>query len=182
MKDSTKKIETERLILRKFQIDDYQVMFDNWASDELVANNAGWPKHDNSNETKELIQIWINEYNEDNTFNWIIELKEEMPIGSITVVRKNLTNRTCEIGYNIGSKYWNKGYATEAIKAVIKYLFTLDLFDTITAECFDFNVASSRVLEKNGFVKEGILRNRYIINGKKVNLIEFSLLKEECKL
>ena len=47
-------------------------------------------------------------YKEDNVFNWIIEL-EKIPIGSITVIRKDFNNRVCEIGYNIGRKYWNKG-------------------------------------------------------------------------
>ncbi len=182
MKNSTKKIETSRLILRKFEEKDYQKMFDNWASDENVAKNAGWPKHESPDDTKELIEMWIKEYKEDNVFNWVIELKDMFPIGSITVVRKDLNNRICEIGYNIGRKYWNNGYATEAIKAILDYLFSLDLFNTITAQCFEFNVASSRVLEKNGFTKEGILRNRYIIDGKSINLVELSLLKEEHDL
>lgn len=179
MKKETIKIETERLILRKFKIDDYQAMYNNWASDELVAKNVGWPKHENPMDTKNLVQMWINEYKEENIFNWIIDLKGQGPIGSITVVRKDLNNRVCEIGYNIGRKYWNQGYATEAIKFVLDYLFKIDLFDTITAEFFEHNIASFRVLEKNGFSKEGILRNRYIMDGKKINLVSMSLLKEE---
>ena len=179
MKNTTKKIITSRLILRKFKKDDYQVMFDNWASDEIVAKSAGWPKHENLEDTKALVEYWVNEYKNENIFNWVIELKGESLIGSITVIRSDLNNRTCEIGYNIGRKYWNNGYATEAINAVIDYLFELNMFDTITAQCFEYNLASSRVLEKNVFKKYGILRNRYIIDGKKVSLIDFSLLKEE---
>lgn len=179
MKNGTQTIETTRLILRKFKVNDYKMMFDNWASDEMVAKNAGWPKHEKKEDTKELVKIWVEEYKEENTFNWIIELKDKFPIGSITVIRKDLNNRTCEIGYNIGSKYWNNGYATEAIKAVIDYLFSLNLFDTIIGQCFEYNIPSTRVLEKNGFKQEGILRNRYIVDGKKVNLIELSILKEE---
>lgn len=178
MSKGTIKLETERLVLRKFKISDYQAMFDNWASDENVASNAGWPKHEDPNDTKGLVEFWVNEYKEENVFNWIIELKGN-PIGSITVVKKDLNNRSCELGYNIGSKYWNKGYATEAIHKVVEYLFNTKLFDIITAECFEFNVASVRVLEKNGFVKEGVLRSRYIVNGKRVNLVELSILKEE---
>ena len=179
MKNTTKKITTNRLVLRKFKKNDYQAMFDNWASDEIVAKNAGWPKHEKKEDTKELVEYWVNEYKNENVFNWVIELKKELPIGSITVIRSDLNNRTCEIGYNIGRKYWNNGYATEAIKAVIDYLFELDMFDTITAQCFEYNLASSRVLEKNGFKKDGILRNSYIIDGQKVSLHDFSLLKEE---
>lgn len=178
MKDTSKKIETDRLVLRKFNEKDYQAMFDNWASDEDVAKGAGWPKHENPEDTKSLVKMWVDEYKEENVFNWIIEL-DKTPVGSITVVRKDLDNHTCELGYNIGKKYWNNGYATEAIKYVVAYLFAIGLFDTITAQCFEHNIASIKVLEKNGFEREGVLRNRYILDGKKVNLVELSLLKEE---
>ena len=180
MKNATKKLETERLVLRKFQEKDYQAMFDNWASQEEVATGAGWPKHENPEDTKELVKMWVEEYKQDNVFNWIIELKK-VPIGSITVVRKDLYNHTCELGYNIGKEYWKQGYATEAIKKVVEYLFETGLFETITAQCFEHNIASIRVLEKNGFKREGVLRNRYILDNKKVNLVELSLLKEEYK-
>ena len=179
MSKGTKTIESERLILRKFSKNDFQDVFDNWASDEEVAKGAGWPKHVNVEDTKKLVNMWVKEYQNDNIFNWIIELKNKCPIGSITVVRKDLDNRVCELGYNIGRNYWNNGYATESIKMVISYLFETQLFDTITAQCFEHNAASIKVLEKNGFKKEGILRNRYILNGNKVNVIELSLLREE---
>lgn len=179
MKNTTRKIETDRLVLRKFKEDDYKPMYDYWASEKEVADGAGWPVHTDPEITKGLVKMWVDEYKDENVFNWIIELKKEHPIGTITIVRKDLDNRTCELGYNIGKEYWNNGYATEAIKYVVAYVFALELFDTITAQCFEHNIASIRVLEKNGFVKEGVLRNRYILNNKKVNLVELSLLKED---
>ena len=179
-KNGTKRIVTDNLILRKFKEEDYQEMYDNWASNENVAKNAGWPVHKKIESTKKLVKIWVDEYKEDNIFNWIIvEKASKKAIGSITVIVKDLNNRVCEIGYNIGESWWNKGYGTEAIKYVIDYLFNLDLFDVITAACFDDNPASAKVLEKNNFVKEGLLRNRIIINNKKKNLLQFSLIKEE---
>jgi len=178
MNKGTKTIKTDRLVLRKFEEKDYEAMFSNWASEEEVAKNAGWPKHTNPEDTKELVKFWVDEYKQENVFNWIIELKGT-PIGSITIVKKDINNRTCELGYNIGKKYWNNGYATEAIKSVVDYMFSIDLFDTITAQCFEFNIPSIRVLEKNQFKKDGTLRNRYIIDGKKINIVELSLIKEE---
>jgi ribosomal-protein-alanine N-acetyltransferase len=180
MSKGTIKIETKRLVLRKFKEDDYQAMFDNWASQKEVAKGAGWPVHTDPNDTKGLVQMWVNEYKEKDVFNWIIVL-DKKPIGSISVVRKDLFNRTCELGYNIGMDYWNNGYATEAIKYVVDYLFKTDLFDTITAQCFEFNEASIRVLEKNNFKRDGVLRSRYIVDGKRVNLVDLSLLKKEHK-
>lgn len=180
MKNGTKRIITDNLILRKFKEDDYQEMYDNWASNANVANNAGWPVHKNIESTKKLVKMWVDEYKNENVFNWIITLKDsKKAIGSITVVSKDLNNRVCEIGYNIGEDFWNKGYGTEAIKNVIKYLFSLNIFDVITAACFDDNIASRRVLEKNKFKKEGLLRDRVIMNNQKKSLLQFSIVKEE---
>ena len=180
MKDGTKEIVTNNLILRKFKEEDYIEMYDNWASNPHVATSAGWPVHTDINSTKNLIKMWVDEYNEDNVFNWIVVEKiSNKAIGSITVVSKDLDNKVCEIGYNIGESWWNKGYGTEAIKNVIDYLFSLEMFDVITAACFVENIASIRVLEKNEFKQEGILRNRIIYNNEIKSLRQFSLLREE---
>lgn len=180
MKNGTKRIVTDNLILRKFKEYDYQEMYDNWASNANVASNAGWPVHKNIESTKKLVKMWVDEYKNEDVFNWIITLKDsKKAIGSITVVSKDLNNRVCEIGYNIGEEWWGRGYGTEAIKNVIKYLFSLNEFDVITAACFDNNIASIRVLEKNNFTKEGLLRNRVIINNQKKSLLQFSIIKEE---
>ena len=178
--NGTKRIVTNRLILRKFKEDDYKDMYENWASNKNVAINAGWPVHKKIESTKKLVKMWVDEYKNNNVFNWIIVEKEsEKAIGSITVVSSDVNNRVCEIGYNIGEEWWNKGYATEAIDFVVDYLFSLNIFDVITASCFEDNIASMRVLEKNGFKKEGLLRDRVIINDVKKSLYEFSLLKDE---
>lgn len=172
-------LETPHLLLRKFALDDYKDMFENWAKDPIVAKQAGFPPHENADSTKKLIEFWINEYADD-VFNWVIELKKNNTIiGSITVVEKDLDNKICEIGYTIGQSWWNNGYATEAVKKVLDYLFQTDLFNVITANCHDYNIASQKVLKKNHFVNEGVLRNRKIIDGKSIDLVQFSILKEE---
>ena len=66
MKNTTKKIETDRLILRKFKEDDYKPMYEYWASEEEVANGAGWPVHTDPEITKGLVKMWVDEYKEEN--------------------------------------------------------------------------------------------------------------------
>ena len=174
------KIITKRLILRKFNHLDYIKMYENWASDVSVAEKAGWPVHRDIEKTRQLVESWISEYDDIHTFNWIITLRDNNePIGSISVVTKDIKNKVCEIGYNIGVNWWNHGYVTEAISEVVKYLFETGLFEVISASCFEDNDASRRVLEKNGFVYEGTLRKRVIQNNKRVSLLQFSILKEE---
>ena len=179
----TTELHSEDLYLRKFKLDDYEDMYYNWASDQEIADISGFPKHKNKEETKAVIKIWLDEYDSQNVFNWaIVEKVSNQVIGSITVVNKDFKNKTCEIGYNIGRMFWNKGYGTTALSMVLDYLFEINIFDIITANCLKNNLKSKRVLEKNGFVCEGILRNRTIINKKSYDKYEMSLLKTEYEI
>lgn len=72
----TKTLETERLILRKYRIEDAFDMYNNWGTDPKCNKYLPWELHKNIGETKEIITEWINSYKEDK-FKWIIELKEE---------------------------------------------------------------------------------------------------------
>lgn len=163
MKDlGTRRIETERLILRRFTIDDAEGMYNSWATDFESNKFMDWSLHNNIEETKSLIQLWINEY-ENGSYNWVVERKDTNElIGSIcaiSVIRKHLT---AELGYCYGSKYWGNGYATEALAAVIDYLLNeCDLY-LVEAWHISGNPASGRVMEKAGMHKDAVLRDRRI--------------------
>ncbi len=87
--------------------------------------------------------------------------------GVIGLVEKTDVNRLCsELGYWIGESFWGKGIATKAVNLVTDYGFKVLSLERIYSSVFDFNQASMRVLEKNGFKKEGVLRNSVIKNGK----------------
>ena len=91
-------------------------------------------------------------------------------VGVISMTPGRDVNRgSAEVGYFIGEQYWNKGYATEALKmlpTIARLNFGLiRLYATV----FDFNQPSMRVLEKAGFTKEGILKSSAIKNGKVID-------------
>lgn len=65
---------------------------------------------------------------------------------------------SAEIGYWVGEEYWNRGISTEAVRAVTEYAFTTLGMSRVHAEVFTWNTASMRVLEKAGYVREGVLR------------------------
>ena len=81
-------------------------------------------------------------------YNWAIELDNSV-IGNISTVKNDYNNKTCKIGYVIGKKYWNNGYMTEALKAVIKYLFAGGYLK-ISARHDVNNPSSGKVMEKAG--------------------------------
>ena len=98
-------LETERLILRKFNIKDAEGMFNNWASDNEVTKFLSWPTHKSINDTKGYINWIIEQYENDTTYDWIIEFKETKEvIGSIGAVSVNDNINSVHIGYCISKK------------------------------------------------------------------------------
>lgn len=77
---------------------------------------------------------------------YILELKQTKEVIGL-LLEQGHTDTTIELGYAIGESFWNEGYTTEAMKAVIEYLFQRE-FETVTAQCFQENIASERVMMK----------------------------------
>ena len=177
----TKEIETDRLLLRRIRLEDAEGAYKNWCSNYNVTRYVTWNKHKNVDETKELFKTWISEYENNDTFRWIVEIKENHEvIGTIDVVKTNIKDEVAEIGYCYSEKYWNKGYGTEALKAILKYCF-LDIgFYLVYAIYMSLNPASGKVMEKSGLKYEATLKSRMLDKDNIRNdLIYYSLTKEE---
>lgn len=177
----TKQIETKRLILRKLTKDDANEAFYNWCNSTQVDRYVLWKQHQNVDVTKNQFEKWELEYEDKKTYRWIVEIKEtKQLIGTIDVSKKYLDHETCEIGYCYGDKFWGQGYATESLKAVIKYLFEEADAKLICAEHMENNPASGKVMKKAGMKYEGIQRSRVIDKeGIRNDLISYSITKEE---
>ncbi|WDV45018.1 GNAT family N-acetyltransferase [Clostridiaceae bacterium M8S5] len=155
----TKLTETDRLILRRFTINDAQDMFNNWASDKNVAKYLSWKPHHGIHETRDIINSWIKNYDSNEYYLWAIELKDSNKvIGSINLLHIDNKNKCCDIGYCIGRDYWNKGIVTEATKGTIKLAFLEIGFEQICARHHIDNIASGKVLIKCGLTPEAELR------------------------
>lgn len=178
----TKELETDRLILRKIKLEDYKKAYNNWCSNDNVSRYVVWNTHKDEEETKELFEIWVEDYKNLDTFRWIVELKDTKElIGTIDVVNKKILKYdSCEIGYCYGEKYWNNGYATEALKRVIKFLFEeVDAY-IIFADHLSNNPSSGKVMQKSGMKFDGKLRQRFLDkDGIRNDLLCYSITKEE---
>ena len=82
-----------------------------------------------------------------------------------------------EIGYWLAQPYWGQGLMTAVVHAACQHAFTQWKLVRMTAHVFDFNIASARVLEKNGFVREGHLKKHYFKNGQAVDGFTYALLR-----
>ena len=177
----TKELETERLLLRKVTVDDAPSAFKNWCNNDNVCRYVIWEKHKNVDETYDLYKSWVEDYENEKTFRWGVVVKENNElIGTIDVAKKFLDFSTCEIGYCYSEDYWGKGYATEALKAVIKYLFEECDAEVINADYLHRNPASGKVMKNAGMKYDGTLRSRVLDKDNLRNdLICCSITKEE---
>ena len=98
-------------------------------------------------------------------------------VGSITV-RPDLP-KSVDIGYWLGVPYWGKGYMAEAVRLVAYFVFAHLLVDEVHADVFAGNLASRRVLEKNGFRFEGVLEQQHLKLGEAVDAWQMVLGREE---
>ena len=157
----TKTIETARLTLRRLELADAEMMFCNWASDDKVTQFLRWDAHKTIDETKNMIQQWIHRCQFDSTYYWGIYLKNGEMIGSIGITIISECDLKGELGYKIGSRWWNQGYSSEAARAVINYMFCNTDIERIDAFCSVENPASKKVMEKVGMHYEGFLQHYY---------------------
>ena len=176
-------LESDRLIIRKFTTQDYKEMFLNWASDPLTSKFLDWNAHENEEVTKNIVQCWIDDYDK-GIYNWVVQLKNtNQLIGSISVVGQDLGAKSVEIGYCYGSKFWGNGYASEALKCVIKFFF--DKTDTLLVEAkhISGNPASGSVMQKAGMKFDASLRLRKLNKFTKQldDLIVYSITKSEYR-
>lgn len=176
----TKIIETNRLQLRPFCMEDVNVAYKNWTSDENVTEFLRWPTHTNIGITEKVIKDWIRESKRLDFYQWAIVLKEiDEPIGTISVVDKNDSLNIVHIGYCIGSKWWHKGITTEAFRAIIPFLFDEVGANRIESQHDPNNPHSGNVMKKCGMTYEGTLRQADFNNKGIVDASVYSLLKAE---
>lgn len=152
----TKTIETKRLILRRFAVEDAEKMYENWAGDPEVTKFLTWPPHTDAEATRELLKTWVAAYEKEDKYEWCISLKETgEPIGSIGVVGLNEKAESAEVGYCIGRAYWHQGYTSEALSAVMKFLLEEVGVKRIESRHDPKNPHSGSVMKKCGLRYEG---------------------------
>ncbi len=182
-KTGTQRIETPRLVLRRFRREDAEDMYRNWASDEEVTRYLTWPPHSAVSVTGQLLDMWIAGYEDGGFFNWAMELKENgSVIGNISVVRLDEAIDAAEIGYCMGMAFRGRGLMPEALRAVTAYLFESAGMHRVWAGHDVNNPASGRVMAKAGMKKEGVLRGFGRNNQGICDMAVYSILRDEYSI
>ena len=176
----TKRLETERLILRRFVNEDAAAMYKNWASDEDVTKYLMWSTHSSPEISRRVTEDWVNSYSDEKFYQWAIVPKDTgEPIGGISVVHMNEDVSMVHIGYCIGKKWWHQGITSEALAAVMDFLFDVVDVNRIESRHDPRNPNSGKVMQKCGMKYEGTLHSSDWNNQGLCDACYYALLKSE---
>lgn len=178
----TKTIETPRLILRPFALEDAPAMYRNWASDPEVTKFLTWPTHASETVSAMVLADWVSQYADPRYYQWAIVPKElGQPIGSIAAVNLDDSVEKAEIGYCIGKSWWHRGITSEALEGVIRYFFEEVGMNRIEAKHDVNNPHSGAVMKKCGMQPEGIARQDGRNNQGICDLYRWAILRIDRK-
>ena len=170
---------TERLHLRRFRASDAPVLAA-YRSDPDVARYQPWEAPFAGEKAVVAVRNFAaSEPNRPGWFQYAVEHRaERILIGDVGVhLHDNL--RQAEIGFTFAPAYQKRGYATEAVRAVLDRLFLMQRMHKVTGECDARNTRSAALLERLGFTREGLLRQQTFIKGEWTDDLIYGLLSHE---
>jgi len=172
-------LETERLKLIQVNEMHTKSYFDILSKDE-VTKYYGMDPLKSMEDALKLIKTLKITYESKRGIRWAMVLKDTGEfVGTVGLNNLSLWSKRAEIGYELHPAHWKKGITTEAVKEVLRYSFEeLGLF-RIGAVTFPQNEASTKLLQKLGFVKEGLLRGYLYQGNQSHDACIFSLLRTE---
>lgn len=170
-------LETERLRLRQWRVEDAEDMFA-YAKSDKVGPMAGWRPHQSVEDSVKTLEGW-----QDSGEVWAIEEKASCRvIGSIGLHPDHARSnpQTKMVGYVLNEDYWGRGYMPEAVDRLLQHAFEALCMDMVTLNHYADNTQSRRVAEKCGFTCEGVFRrSSAAVDGSVWDDVQWSILREE---
>lgn len=174
-------LKSKDFILKKVEDNHLEAVFEIYNNDNVFKYCGIIPKH-NKDTVKNMIGHFERDYNKRTRVKWGIfaNSEPEQLLGIIEAIEFNQKVNSVTIGYYLSESHWGKGIATEAVKILVDFLFIDVNINRIQAEVMPINENSKKVLLKNGFIKEGTLRQATIWAGKGVIDLEiYGILKQD---
>ena len=160
-------IETQRLTLRDIRMDDLLEYYERLYGDGDVCRYLLFDPHQDISESMASIEKTLARYEAGNCYRWGIALQEDDSlIGVIELLRFDETTNTCSFAYMLACDYWNQGYATEALSAVVRFAFEKLEVDRIMVDHMTPNAASGAVMRKVGMTHTGTEQGKYEKHGQ----------------
>ena len=165
-------LRTERLTLRPFRLEDALTAHKLFGTDEDMYRYSGWNPYASVEDAERFIRMTL-ENADPHSRCFAIEYAGEI-VGNIGAYNYEEANNRIEVGCSIAKDSWNKGFATEALKAVLQFLTESERVSTVVAWCAEDNISSRRALEKGGMVLESVEENGLKVGNKTYNKLNYA--------
>jgi ribosomal-protein-alanine N-acetyltransferase len=176
-------LETERLILRPFRINDAASVFA-YAKDPELTRFVSWDPHASEEDSLDfIVNVALRSYAEGHAGPYAICLKAspDEVIGSIGCVWSSKRARAMELRYVLSRTYWGQGFVVEAAKTLLDHVFKVHSLRSVHSYCASENTQSERVMQKLAMVCEGCLRSYSYTKGRFWDVKRYSILDEDWK-
>ena len=172
-------LKTARLHLRKLHREDVE-SYNRFAGSEAVTKYMLWKPHKDVAESAASIEKTLRRCAEGKCYRWGIALREtDELIGIIDLLGFDEAENTCSFAYMIGEGYWGRGYATEALTAILDFAFQKMEIAAVKADHFAENLASGTVMRKCGMEYCGCVPKKYEKNGILHDAVCYRIAREE---
>ena len=176
-------LETERLILRDFQQEDFESYFRLKSDPKTMYYLQDIQLHSREEAQEDFREVLADRDSSDRKFFFFHMEKKDTheQVGSIgyTVTANTPVGKIVNMGYFTYPAFWGSGYTTEALKAVLEYCFTRDNVYRVSTGCLANNVGSERVMRKCGLIKEAEHVDYEWHDGEMKTRLEYRLLRRE---
>ena len=154
----TAELRTDTMTLRRYVPEDAEVLYRCLGRDPEMSLYSGWNPYADPDMARKTVQEMIDRYKDEHSYSWVMDL-DDIVVGTIGAY--DCTKDQIEVGFSVVKNWQGRGLATEALKAVLKYLTENEGFPRVIAWCAEENTGSRRVLEKAGMrlvqtVKDGL--------------------------
>lgn len=175
----TETIRTAHLFLRRLRPEDALPLHENCSSDEKAVRYLERSACADPQITKSLVDGWIERYETEDFFLWAVEFAGSV-VGTVNLHEVCRAEKRCEIGFSIGSRWWNRGIMTEAAGAAVRHALSALGFERVDGWCAAENAASARVMEKIGMKREKCVPNAIrLSSGEWADQIWYSARRED---
>ena len=164
----TAELWTERLILRRYTVEDAEPLFSRLGSDPEMSQYSGWNPYATLEMAQETVRKFIDSYDDEHSYSWVMDI-DGVLVGTIGAYDYKCDpdgkNAQIEVGYSVVKAWQGRGLATEALTEVLEYLTENEGISCVTAWCAAGNIGSIRVLEQSGMQLVRTEKNCITVDG-----------------
>ena len=171
-------LKTPRLTLRRHELRDAEPLYRNFGLDEAMFRYSGWNPYATPEAAEETVRRFVASYADPRFYGWAVE-RDGRLIGTVGAYDYDAARNRIEVGFSVERASWGRGYAAEALRAVLLYLTEQEGIARVTAWCAGENAASRRTMEKAGMRRTGAEPDGLLLGGRRCCRLDYAFGAED---